>query len=250
MQLLIPYALVDAPGCAQALPTLQLPALDQLLRRLALTSTEQGSANDLSLPHERELARAFGLAPDDGRDPVGRHGAGALGRRPGPPGMGLDHARALADRRRPRPDAGPARAADCRRTNRARCCTRWRRILREDGIELRYLAPERWLACGESLRQLRSASLDRVIGADVSAWMPDDPALRRLQNEMQMLLYTHPVNDARDRARPGRRQLVLDQRQRPARPHVRAAAHAGGRRRPATCRLWAKTGPPGRGPGT
>jgi len=40
-----------------------------------------------------------------------------------------------------------------------------------------------------------------VVGRNLAAWMPEAKAaapLRRLQNEMQMLLYTHPVNDARE----------------------------------------------------
>ena len=44
------------------------------------------------------------------------------------------------------------------------------------------------------------ASLDRAIGRNVDAWLTPDPRVRlvrRLQSEMQMLLYTHPVNDAR-----------------------------------------------------
>jgi hypothetical protein len=74
----------------------------------------------------------------------------------------------------------------------------------EDGISLHYVAPTQWLACGEPLRDVRTASLDRVIGKDLADWQPAQGAsasLRRLQNEMQMLLYTHPVNDARSRAR-------------------------------------------------
>jgi hypothetical protein len=49
---------------------------------------------------------------------------------------------------------------------------------------------------------LPTASLDRVAGRSVDAWMPRQPQakpLRRLQNEMQMLLYTHPLNDERAR---------------------------------------------------
>jgi hypothetical protein len=39
-----------------------------------------------------------------------------------------------------------------------------------------------------------------VIGKDLSDWQPtngESAKLRRLQNEMQMMLYTHTVNDAR-----------------------------------------------------
>jgi hypothetical protein len=49
-------------------------------------------------------------------------------------------------------------------------------------------------------KALATASLDRVAGRRVDGWMPDSAAasgLRRLQSEMQMLLYTHPVNEAR-----------------------------------------------------
>jgi hypothetical protein len=70
----------------------------------------------------------------------------------------------------------------------------------EDGIELRYEHPMLWLAQGEIFDGLATASLDRVAGRNVEHWMPRSAQaapLRRLQNEMQMLLYTHPVNDAR-----------------------------------------------------
>jgi hypothetical protein len=67
----------------------------------------------------------------------------------------------------------------------------------QDGITLQFDTPQRWLARGDALADLASASLDRVIDTDLGPWMPATAALRRLQNEMQMLLYTHPVNDAR-----------------------------------------------------
>ena len=72
----------------------------------------------------------------------------------------------------------------------------------EDGITLRYHRPHAWLATGEVFRTLPCASMERVRGRNIDAWMPaastqQGGALRRLQNEMQMLLYTHPLNDAR-----------------------------------------------------
>ena len=65
---------------------------------------------------------------------------------------------------------------------------------------LAYDAPTRWLARSELFRDLATASLDRVVGRNTDDWIPRGPEaqlLRRLQNEMQMLLYTHAVNDAR-----------------------------------------------------
>lgn len=70
----------------------------------------------------------------------------------------------------------------------------------EDGITLYYDQAQRWLAQGEVFRGLASASLDRVAGRQLDPWMPkaaQASGLRRLQSEMQMLLYTHPVNSAR-----------------------------------------------------
>ena len=67
----------------------------------------------------------------------------------------------------------------------------------EDGITLHYHEPARWLAASPRFEGMVSASLDRVAGQSLADWMPEAGWLRRLQNEMQMLLYLHPVNDAR-----------------------------------------------------
>jgi hypothetical protein len=78
----------------------------------------------------------------------------------------------------------------------------------EDGITLHPYKPGQWLAQSPLLADLPTASLDRVIGRNIDPWLvgshvaadalsPAAKLLRRLQNEMQMLLYTHPVNDGR-----------------------------------------------------
>jgi hypothetical protein len=78
----------------------------------------------------------------------------------------------------------------------------------EDGIALHPYKPGQWLAQSPLLADLPTASLDRVIGRNIDPWLvgshvaadalsPAVKLLRRLQNEMQMLLYTHPVNDGR-----------------------------------------------------
>ncbi len=75
----------------------------------------------------------------------------------------------------------------------------------EDGITLSITPglPGTWLATGEPLRQLRTVSLDRVVGRRLTreffeADSPGATVVRRLQNEMQMLLYIHPLNAARE----------------------------------------------------
>jgi hypothetical protein len=78
----------------------------------------------------------------------------------------------------------------------------------EDGIALHPYKPGQWLAQSPLLADLPTASLERVIGRNIDPWLvgshvaadalsPAAKLLRRLQNEMQMLLYTHPVNEGR-----------------------------------------------------
>ncbi len=77
----------------------------------------------------------------------------------------------------------------------------------EDGIALYPYKPGQWLARSPLFANLPTASLDRVIGRNIDPWLvgshtmaalsPAAQLLRRLQNEMQMLLYTHPVNEGR-----------------------------------------------------
>ena len=70
----------------------------------------------------------------------------------------------------------------------------------EDGLTVRYESPMVWRAHGEMFQGLPFAALEKVIGRNVKAWMPSAGQarqLQRLQSEMQMLLYQHPVNDQR-----------------------------------------------------
>lgn len=78
----------------------------------------------------------------------------------------------------------------------------------EDGIVLHPYKLGQWLAQSPLLVDVPTASLDRVIGRNIDPWlvgcdsMPDSlgasaQLLRRLQNEMQMFLYTHSINDDR-----------------------------------------------------
>jgi hypothetical protein len=75
----------------------------------------------------------------------------------------------------------------------------------EDGIALAQVpgVPGTWLATGEPFRDLATISLDRAIGKRLTrsffeAKGVSAALIRKLQNEMQMLLYTSPVNDERE----------------------------------------------------
>ncbi|MDP2251265.1 MAG: phosphoglycerate mutase [Hydrogenophaga sp.] len=206
--LLVPFASASDPACRALLPGLSLPHLTALLAQLQPVHTDSGTDHSLSAPHERALAQAIGLLRADGSAyPDGLlPWAAAQSYTPETPqawftpchfqvgmeqvtllpgdqlGLTDEHARPLFD----------ALAPYCA----------------EDGITLRFESATRWHASGEVLRGIACASLDRVGGRSVEAWMTDSSAnpaggqlLKRLQSEAQMLFYTHPAHDAREALR-------------------------------------------------
>jgi hypothetical protein len=196
MHLLIPFACSTDAQCLQALEPLQLPHLEKLLRRLAPAQTDGGPATSLTPPHERVLAQSLGLAAPDGCIPWAAHQAALAGRETGTAAwawitpvhwdVGADHI-TMAD---------PG-ALDLQEVQSRELLLAMQPFFDEDGITLDYAAAHRWLAQGRIFADLASASLDRVAGREISPWMSTAAPLRRLQNEMQMLLYTNPLNDAR-----------------------------------------------------
>ena len=196
MHLMIPFACSTASACVDALAPLQLPNLEKLLRRLPLFDTDTGSANSLTPPHERALAQLQGLIAADGCIPWAAQEAALSGRpsnaqawawiSPVHWDVGADHI-TMAD----------PQSLELQETQSRELLSAMRPFFEEDGITLEYASPQRWLAHGDVFAGLASASLDRVAGGEISLWMPTAAPLRRLQNEMQMLLYTHSINDAR-----------------------------------------------------
>lgn len=200
MHLLIPFAAASADAAAQALGTRPLPNLRALAARLEAVAEADtpGGDHSFSPPHERALARGFGWAGGDGCLPFAAwHAAGdgiavddlawgeltpthwIAGRDQvqlaDPADLGLDEAtsRALLDAVRP--------------------------LFVDEGFAVAWGAPLRWYIAHERLAGLRTASIDRVIHRNIDPWLPYDSAarvLRRLQQEVQMLLYTHPLHDA------------------------------------------------------
>ncbi len=202
--LLIPFAAVSSEAAAKHLQGLKLPNLRQLLGILTLIDSDVGTEESFSPPHERALARAQGLPVGDGCIPWAAQRAAALG---------LDHAQTLPWSFVTLCDSvvgigsmtmeDPAQL-QVSETESRHFLADMTPYFEEDGLALHYLEPAAWLCCGKPLRDVRTASLDRVIGKDLADWQPahgESAKLRRLQNEMQMLLYTHTVNDARSRVR-------------------------------------------------
>ena len=205
MHTLILNAAPSGERCRAALAGLRLPNLQQLLALLTPTALVRGATTDLTPVHEHLLAASTTVDGPDGLIPWAAHDAAHLGLpTPEVPGgwawitpchwnIHTDHVH-MDD---PHTLALTARDAEVLFRD-------MQPYFLEDGITLYAshvgLSHSHWLAHGAMFANLPTASLSRVAGQVVDPWMPRQAqaqSLRRLQNEMQMLLYTHPVNDAR-----------------------------------------------------
>lgn len=200
MYLVVPFAAPLSDAGRQALRDVELPHLRELLAVRRREMRDDGDEWSLTPPHERALARAYGWAASEGLLPFAAHAAAQAGIDPGDLAWGRltpvhlhlgTEQVSLLDPHALRLDEATSRAL----------FDAVAPLFTSEGFVLRWVAPLVWLAAHESLRALPTASLDRVIGRHVDRWLPDAPAarlLRRLQNEVQMLLYTHPLNAERE----------------------------------------------------
>ena len=191
--LIVPFAQCSGDDWLQVVSALALKNLDQLLRGMKLIATDSGQAESLSPPHERVLATAWGLPQSaDGLIPwaadeaKGAYGQGWAFITPCHWSMGREHA-TLTD---------PA-ALDLSENESRSLLAAMQPYFSTEGITLHYAQPTRWLAEGDVFCSLPTASLDRVLGRNVDKWLPPCKTIKLLQNEMQMLLYTLPINDER-----------------------------------------------------
>jgi hypothetical protein len=207
MHLIIPYAASHAFMDPAAWIGLQLPHLHTLLnlsqRQYALKDNEDVP---LHMPHERLLAKALGWAQDNAALPWAAWHSAQQGHPSTAPQawmtpchwqVGMDQVVLLDPASLFLSDDESQQLLQAMQT-----------FLQEDGLQVTWHSALAWHAQGDMLAEMPTASLDRVIGQNVKPWMPDSPSarhaarpLQRLQSEMQMLLYNHPVNDAREARR-------------------------------------------------
>lgn len=199
MHLVIPFAAALSEPGRDAMRGLRLPGLRALLAGRE-GERDDGDETSLSPPHERAMARTCGWSGGDGLLPFAAAHAAADGIDPGDLawgeltpvhwhlgteqvsladpatlGLGDEEARALFDA--------------------------VRELFTSEGFAISYGAPLRWYVAHESLAELATASIDRVIGRNVDPWLGSGTSarlIRRLQNEVQMLLHTHRLNAERE----------------------------------------------------
>lgn len=203
MHLLIPFACAVSEASAHVLHDLPLPNLQRLLARMAPGRPDAADEYSLSPPHERALAAAWGWQGADGLLPFAAQAARADGLAvedrawglltPAHWHVGRDHV-TLAD---------PAALALDEAGSRA-LFEAVRELFESEGFALAWGAPQRWYAAHDSLADLPCASLDRAIGRNVELWLSGSRhsvqgrLVRRLQSEVQMAMYPHPINEARE----------------------------------------------------
>jgi len=204
MHLVIPFASALSDAAAQAAGTLALPNLQRLLGRWGAAPGPDAPADadeyTLSTPHERVLARLRGWNLVDGLLPFAAERARADGLAPvAGSGWGL-LTPTYWHVGRDQINLVDPESLDLDEPE-ARVFHETLRPLFEDlGWGFHWATPTRWYVSHPSLAELPTASIDRVIGRNVDYWLNDHPGillLRRLQSEAQMLLYVHPLNDAR-----------------------------------------------------
>jgi hypothetical protein len=202
MHLVVPYAAGLCEAGAHALHILRLPHLERLLARMQPAASTATDEHSLNLPHEHVLAASRGWPLIDGCLPLAAWGAF---------GDGLPLADAdlawglltpsfwevgreqivLRDPAELNLDAAESQAL----------LQAVRALFETLGWTLHWAAPLRWYATHASLASLATATLDRVVGRAIDPWLPQRLAgrqVRSLQSEVQMLLHSHPINDARE----------------------------------------------------
>jgi hypothetical protein len=196
MHIVISHAAAPGPRCRAASAALQLPHLQALLRQAGAQTLHTGGPDTLT-PLAEHLAS--GQAYADGLVPWAAWLAQGRGLYQNGQHWALIspcHLQIHSDHVAMQDPALLQLGEDESRT----LLAAMQPYFEEDGIQLHWHSAHTWLAQGPVFQSLASASLARVRGQPTDPWIPRQSAaqsLRRLQNEMQMLLYTHAVNDAR-----------------------------------------------------
>ena len=200
MHLMIPHASALGDACAQTLGDAALPNLAALLGLLKPQASPIGSDEySFHTPAEQMLAALRGapLSAQFSTVPVAAWAAQAagLGSQPGWALLTPLHLSVGSDQITAH---NPADLGLGEAESQALFQALNELWTAAEGWQSHWLSPTEWLVAHESLADLRTASVDRVIARSVDSWMPEARRLRTLQNEAQMLLHHHPLNDARE----------------------------------------------------
>lgn len=191
MHLMIPHASALDEAARHALSGLALPRLAAQLARLSPAETWGGDAYSPQPPHQLALAALRGEAAPAAAAwalDAGPELAWAL-MSPVHLAVGTDGV-----------DVLPPAALNLSESDAARFAALLRELWPEqEGWQWRLLDATHWaIGHATALDGLQAASIERAAGQPIEPWLPDSRALRRWQNEAQMLLHGHALNEARE----------------------------------------------------
>lgn len=207
LDILIPFGLPPAELSADLLKELSAPALSTLTARAksdpAATYHETFSEFSRALPHERWLSRQFGLEAElkkRGSPPVATALMQSLGLRveagnwfilqPVHIHFARDHLVLTDPRQLQLADQEACILFDIAKS-----------LLEETGKHLLYGNANTWFVRADDWAELQTSSPDATSGHNIDIWMPKGPGerdWRKVQNEIQMHWFNHPINEARE----------------------------------------------------
>ncbi|MFM0666156.1 regulator [Paraburkholderia sediminicola] len=208
LHLLLPFALPAAADASTALHAIRSPALDRLIARATLVERVIGEDFQRTLPHERWVARQFGALPSGAaaadEAPLAPYMLRADGGEPGtatwacvqPVHVRIAHDHLVL--------IDPA-SLDLSDEEAGALLAVARPLIEELGVRIEAPRPARWYLSGEGFGTLAGASPLRASGRNIEIWLPHEAhsgersrAWMKLQNEVQMAWFEHPVNEARE----------------------------------------------------
>ncbi|WP_233881332.1 regulator [Paraburkholderia flagellata] len=216
LHLLVPFALPCAAAASTALAGLEYPALAKLVARATLGEQVIGEDFQRTLPHERWVARQFGAlgtasanhvkpsAAADDEAPLAPYMLLADGGTPGdatwacvqPVHVRIAHDHLVLI------DPASLELADA---DAATLYTVARPLIEELGVRIEAPTPQRWYLSSGGFGTLAGASPLRASGRNIEIWLPHEAhsgqrsrAWMKVQNEVQMAWFEHPVNEARE----------------------------------------------------
>ena len=209
LHLLVPFALPSAAAASIALSGLDYPALAKLVARATLGEQVIGEDFQRTLPHERWVARQFGaLGPNasaaDDEAPLAPYMLLADGGAPGdatwacvqPVHVRIAHDHLVL--------IDPS-SLDLSDDEAATLYAVAKPLIEELDVRVVAPTPRRWYLSSHAFGALAGASPLRASGRNIEIWLPHEAhtgersrAWMKLQNEVQMAWFEHPVNEARE----------------------------------------------------
>jgi hypothetical protein len=191
MHLLIPHAGALDEAARHAFSGLALPHLSAQLARLSPAETWGGDEYSPQPPHHLAMAALRGQA-----EPSAAAWAAGAGPELAWALMTPVHLSVGTDG----VDVLPPAALHLSESDAARFAAVLRELWPEaEGWQWRLLDATRWaIGHATALDGLQAASIERAAGRPIEPWLPDSRVLRRWQNEAQMLLHGHALNQERE----------------------------------------------------